>query len=89
MSATFDALVDKWGVLLTYEALSSVMKRSPRGLSRSLAQNRSDWTKQINAAKVRIGGRVLFRTDVIAAIIDGESPSRHATRRGTHSELAT
>lgn len=71
MSNTYRELVERWGLLLDYKALSSVMHRSPDGLRLSLAQNRSDWARQVNAAKLRIGRRVLFRADAIAQLIDG------------------
>ncbi len=69
-SATYKTLTERWGVLLDYQALSSVMHRSPDGLRLSLAQNRSDWARQINSTKVKIGRRVLFRTAQIAQLID-------------------
>jgi hypothetical protein len=65
-------LSDRWGVMLDYKALSTVMHRSPHGLRLSLAQNRAEWAKQVNLAKVRIGRRVLFRTEQIAKLLDGE-----------------
>lgn len=86
MSETYKTLTEKWGVLLSYEALGQVMNRSPDGLRLSLAQNRTDWARRVNATKVRIGRRVLFRTAQIAALIDGdgalrESAPRAASRR--------
>jgi hypothetical protein len=72
MSETYKTLADRWGVLLSYKALGQVMDRSPDGLRLSLAQNRSDWARRINAAKVKIGRRVLFRTEQIAALIDDD-----------------
>ena len=84
MSETYKTLTDRWGVLLSYEALGQVMDRSPDGLRLSLAQNRSDWARRVNAAKVKIGRRVLFRTAQIAALIDDHgsppSPTRGAPR---------
>ena len=65
-----DRLVERWGELLTYDALGKVMHRSPDGLRLSLAQNRFGWAQRVNAAKVKIGRRVLFRTAQIAALID-------------------
>jgi hypothetical protein len=87
VSETYKTLADQWGVLLNYEALGKVMNRSPDGLRLSLAQNRSDWARRVNAAKVKIGRRVLFRTAQIAALIDdGSSHSsgetRESSRRG-------
>jgi hypothetical protein len=74
MTTTYKELVERWGVLLDYQALSSVMHRSPEGLRLSLSQNRADWARQVNAAKVKIGRRVLFRTEQIANLIDGVQP---------------
>jgi hypothetical protein len=74
MSETYRTLADRWGVLLSYEALATVMDRSPDGLRLSLAQNRSPWARRINAAKVKIGRRVHFRTEQIAALIDDVTP---------------
>jgi hypothetical protein len=77
MSETYKTLTDRWGVLMSYDALGQVMDRSPDGLRLSLAQNRSDWARRVNAAKVKIGRRVLFRTAQIAELIDGDStPAR-------------
>jgi hypothetical protein len=73
-SPTLKALLEQWGVLLTYESLGKVMARSPDGLRLTLAQNTSDWAQRVNAAKVKIGRRVLFRTCEIAALIDDGSP---------------
>jgi hypothetical protein len=70
MSETYKTLSEKHGVLLSYEVLGQVMDRSPDGLRLSLKENRSDWARCINAAKVRIGRRVHFRTELIAALID-------------------
>jgi hypothetical protein len=86
MSETYKTLADRWGVLLSYEALGQVMDRSPDGLRLSLAQNRSDWARRINAAKVKIGRRVLFRTAQIAALIDDDgSPSDGSVSAGRRS----
>lgn len=70
MSATYQTLVETHGVLMTYQALAAVMNRSPDGLRLSLAANRADWARQLNQAKVRMGRRVLFRTEKVAALID-------------------
>jgi hypothetical protein len=70
MTATQKELLERWGVLMDYTALGAVMHRSRDGLRLSLAKNGTDWARRINAAKVRIGRRVLFRTVDIAALID-------------------
>ncbi len=83
MSETYKTLTDRWGVLLSYEALGQVMDRSPDGLRLSLSANRSDWARRVNAAKVRFGRRVFFRTEQIAALIDGDgSPSESSVTVG-------
>jgi hypothetical protein len=90
MSETYRTLAERWGVLLSYEALATVMDRSPDGLRLSLAANRSSWAQRINAAKVRFGRRVHFRTELIAALIDdGTSPSVGGTREIGGSGEAT
>jgi hypothetical protein len=81
MSQTYRTLSERWGVLLSYEALGQVMDRSPDGLRLSLAQNRSDWAHRVNAAKVKIGRRVLFRTAQIAELIDGNATLERADER--------
>jgi hypothetical protein len=71
VSETYRTLTAKWGVLMNYEALGQVMGRSPDGLRLSLARGQGGWVQQVNAAKVRIGRRVMFRTEAIAALVDG------------------
>jgi hypothetical protein len=71
MTETYRVLVNDHGVLMTYESLSQVLQRSPDGLRLSLARGGPDWVQKINAARVRIGRRVLFRTQDIADLIDG------------------
>jgi hypothetical protein len=88
MSETFKTLSDKHGVLLSVEALARVMDRSPDGLRLSLAANRSLWAQRINSAKVRIGRRVHFRTELIAALID-ESTIAPSAEAGSRPSAAT
>lgn len=73
MSETYRTLTAKWGVLMNYEALGQVMGRSPDGLRLSLARGHGGWVQQVNSAKVRIGRRVMFRTEAIAALVDGDT----------------
>jgi hypothetical protein len=88
VSETYKTLSDKHGVLLSVEVLAGVMDRSPDGLRLSLAANRSPWARRINAAKVRIGRRVHFRTELIAALID-ESTSPIDEGSARPSEVTT
>jgi hypothetical protein len=55
--------------LLTLTQLAHILNRSPNGLRISL-NNNSDVAQQLNAARVKIGRRVFFKTVQIAKIID-------------------
>ncbi|MFP6801352.1 MAG: DNA-binding protein [Pseudomonas sp.] len=70
MSTTAEILTNQYGVLMTYEQLSDVMHRSAKGMRLSLAQGNCEWAKRINAARRKIGRRVLFKTADIAKIVD-------------------
>ncbi|MNQ89622.1 hypothetical protein D3C85_1049350 [compost metagenome] len=70
MPTTTEILTQQYGVLMTHEQLSTVMHRSTEGMRLSLSQNTSEWAKRVNAAKRKIGRRVLFRTVDIAQIVD-------------------
>lgn len=73
MSETYRALIERYGVLLSYGQLAEVLGRQPDGLRISLARQRDEWTIRINAAKVRFGRRVLFRSADIAHLIDQQA----------------
>jgi hypothetical protein len=79
VTETYRTLTAKWGVLMNYEALAQVMGRSPDGLRLSLTRGQSDWAREVNRAKIKIGRRVLFRTEQIAALIDGDREPMTAT----------
>lgn len=72
MTTTATVLLEKYGLLLTYQQLAEVLCRQPEGLRISLSQGRDDWARKVNGAKVRIGRRVLFRSAQIAEVIDGQ-----------------
>ena len=55
--------------LLTLTQLAHILNRSPDGLRISL-NNRSPVSLELNAARVKIGRRVFFKTVQIAKIID-------------------
>ena len=68
-----EVLIDRHGCLLTMAALAQVLDRSPDGLRISLRpSNTSEWARRVNAAKLRIGRRVYFRTSDIALILMGQ-----------------
>jgi hypothetical protein len=49
--------------------LAKILDRSPEGLRISLRSS-GEWVKQINAARLRLGRRVYFRTSEIANVLD-------------------
>lgn len=51
--------------------LAKVLDRSAEGLRISLRSD-SDWSRPINAAKLKLGRRVYFRTAEIAKVLSGE-----------------
>ncbi|HGM4324364.1 TPA: DNA-binding protein [Pseudomonas aeruginosa] len=70
MPTTQEILTEHCGILMTYEQLGKIMHRSPEALRITLSDNRTDWARSINAAKLKWGRRVLFRTADIARLID-------------------
>ena len=67
-----DILIQQYGPLLTIVQLATVLKRSPEGLRVSLRAD-SNWARQINRARLRIGRRVYFRSLQIAEFLDALS----------------
>jgi hypothetical protein len=72
MSTTLDYLQNKYGPLMSINALAETFDRSKEGLRVSLCSD-SDFSKAVNAAKTKCGRRVYFRSGQIAEIIDGEA----------------
>lgn len=62
------ALIDKYGPLLSLTQLAVVLKRAPNGLGASL-RNNSEWSAKINTARIKRGRRVYFRTEAIAQLL--------------------
>jgi hypothetical protein len=52
-----EALVNRFGAILSLTNLASVLDRSPEGLRISLRAP-NDWVNRINATKFRLGRRV-------------------------------
>lgn len=65
-------LLDRYGPLMSVAQLAKMLDRSPEGLRIGL-RTRAPWAAEINAARLRIGRRVYFRTPDIAAIIASDS----------------
>lgn len=68
--STEDFLLKNHGPLMTTKQLSDCLGRSAEGLRVSLRRE-CDWTRQVNAARVKFGRRVYYRTIEIAKLIDG------------------
>jgi hypothetical protein len=66
-----EALTGQYGPLLSMAQLAKVLDRSAEGLRVSL-RNDTEWARQFNAAKMKLGRRVYFRTAEIAKFLGGE-----------------
>jgi hypothetical protein len=64
------SMFEKYGPLLSIAQLAKILNRTPDGLRMSL-QDCSDYSGCLNAAKIRIGRRVYFRTLEIARLFLG------------------
>lgn len=71
MKTTLDYLHEKYGPLMSMDALASTFDRSKEGLRVSLSSD-SEFSNALNAAKKRCGRRVYFHSHKIAEIIDQE-----------------
>ena len=63
-------LTKQYGPLLSLAQLAHVLKRSAEGLRISL-RGSTEWVQSVNAAKLRLGRRVYFRTADISRLLDG------------------
>lgn len=64
-----EALVQKYGPLLSVAQLAQILDRSTEGLRVSLRGGGSPWIDHINSARLKIGRRVYFRTAEIAKFL--------------------
>jgi hypothetical protein len=64
-----EVLVKQYGPLLSLAELAMILDRSPEGLRISLRSS-GEWVSRINAARLRLGRRVYFRTSEIANVLD-------------------
>lgn len=65
-----EVLTKQYGPLLSIAQLAKVLDRSAEGLRLSLRSD-SDWSRNINSAKLKLGRRVYFRTAEIAKLLGG------------------
>ena len=63
-----EALIRKYGPLLSFADLAEVLHRSPEALRITLRSS-NDWVTRINTARLRIGRRVYFRSSEIAVVL--------------------
>lgn len=66
-----EALVTKYGPLMSVTALSSVLDRSPESVRVFLRSN-GESAQRLNLAKVKVGRRLYFRTAEIAEVLNGQ-----------------
>ena len=64
-------LLQRFGPLISISQLATVLDRSPEGLRVSL-RAKNEFAQQINKARLKIGGRVYFRTTQIAEVLGQE-----------------
>jgi hypothetical protein len=64
-----EVLVNQYGPLLSLTELAMILDRSPDGLRISLRSS-GEWVSRINAARLRLGRRIYFRTSEIANVLD-------------------
>lgn len=65
-----DVLIQQYGPLMSVAQLAQCLDRSPEGLRISL-RTESEWSKLVNATKLKLGRRVYFRTTEIALVLSG------------------
>jgi hypothetical protein len=63
-----ESMFEKWGPLLTLAQLAGILNRSTDGVRLALRES-SPYTDRLNAARVRIGRRIYFRTIEVAQIL--------------------
>lgn len=67
-----EVLNNEYGPLMSVAQLAKVLDRSAEGLRISL-RTESDWSKPLNAAKLKLGRRVYFRTAEVANVLSGQN----------------
>ena len=64
-----EILVKEYGPLMSLSELAMILDRTPAGLRSSLRSS-GDWIDGINAARLRLGRRIYFKTSEIANLLD-------------------
>lgn len=69
-------LIARYGVLLNHAQVAHLLQRAPRGLTWSLKnipRGRDLLLDGVRVARIKIGRRVYYRSDMLAHVIAGES----------------
>lgn len=66
-----EMLITQYGPLLSVPQLAKILNRSAEGLRISL-RSESDWSRRINASRLKLGRRVYFRTIEIAQLLSSD-----------------
>lgn len=69
-SSLASSMFDRYGPLLTLAQLAQMLNRSTDGMRMALRE-RSTYAERLNAAKIRIGRRIYFRTPDVANLLLG------------------
>lgn len=72
MKSTYDYLQDKYGAVMTIEQLAQALSRKASGLRGVLQKPTEPWMFELNRVKRRIGRRIYFPTDAVAALLCGD-----------------
>ncbi len=72
MKSTSDHLLEAYGPLMTIEQLAQVLSRKGSGLRGVLQKPTEPWMFELNRVKRRIGRRIYFPTDTVAALLNGD-----------------
>jgi hypothetical protein len=75
-------LLDKYGALMSVEALAELLGSTPRRVSNGFANN-LPWSRPFKRARIKIGRRVLLNTAMVAEILEerqGDEPRKQRTR---------
>lgn len=72
MKPTIEFLQEKYGSLMTVEQLAQALSRKASGLRGVLQKPTEPWMFELNRARRRIGRRIYFPTDTVAALLNGD-----------------
>ena len=64
-----ERLIERFGELMTYEQLAELLQRHPASLQACVSKQDSEFSAALWAARIKLGRRVYFRSEQIAALI--------------------